>query len=102
MISQIQLTNSTYQSQHFEFEDIEIEITLTYHPVAQLWTIDVLEDNKVRCTGMPLSVGVPILKRTTAPYFFYVEDTSGLGLDPVFETDFNSRCELYICSRDEL
>ena len=40
--------------------------------------------------------GVPLLVRSAQPYFFWVEDNSGNTLDPMFETDFNGRCSLYI------
>lgn len=95
---QILLTQHPYQEQTFEFNGTKIRLTLRFNSVGKFWAMDVFEpvNQKQICTGQALACNVPILARSTQPYFFYLEDESGAELDPVEMADLGTRCFLYI------
>ena len=98
MMHQINLTQSPYQEQTFEFNGIKIRLTLRFNSIGQFWAMDIFEpvNQKQICRGQALACGVPLLTRSTQPYFFYLDDESGAGLDPVGMSDLGTRCFLYI------
>ena len=94
----IPLTQHPYQEQTFEFSGIKIRLTLRFNSIGQFWAMDIFEpvNQKQICRGQALACGVPLLTRSTQPYFFYLDDESGAGLDPVGMSDLGTRCFLYI------
>lgn len=98
MMQQIPVTQSPHQEQTFEFSGVKIRLTLRFNSVGKFWAMDVFEpvNQKQICTGQALACNVPILARSTQPYFFYLEDESGAELDPVGMSDLGTRCFLYI------
>lgn len=97
-MKQIPVTQSPHQEQTFEFNGNKIRLTLRFNSVGKFWAMDVFEpvNQKQICTGQALACNVPILVRSTQPYFFYLEDESGAELDPVGMSDLGTRCFLYI------
>lgn len=97
-MKQIPVTQSPHQEQTFEFNGAKIRLTLRFNSVGKFWAMDVFEpvNQKQICTGQALACNVPILARSTQPYFFYLEDESGAELDPVGMSDLGTRCFLYI------
>lgn len=98
MMQQIPVTQSPHQEQTFEFNGIKIRLTLRFNSIGKFWAMDVFEpvNQKQICTGQSLASNVPILARSTQPYFLYLEDESGAELDPVGMSDLGTRCFLYI------
>ena len=94
----IPLTQHPYQEQTFEFNGIKIRLTLRFNSIGQFWAMDVFEpvNQKQICRGHALACGVPLLARSTQPYFFYLDDESGAELDPMSMEDLGTRCFLYI------
>ncbi|MGP1572936.1 phage baseplate plug family protein [Aggregatibacter segnis] len=97
-MKQIPVTQSPHQEQTFEFNGTKIRLTLRFNSVSKFWAMDVFEpvNQKQICTGQALACNVPILERSTQPYFFYLEDESGAELDSVGMSDLGTRCFLYI------
>lgn len=97
-MQQIHLTQSPYQEQTFDFNGIEIRLTLRFNSVGNFWAMDVFEPNAQRkiCQGYALACGIPMLMRSTQPYFFYLEDESSAELDLISMEDLGTRCFLYI------
>lgn len=98
MMQQIPVTQSPHQEQTFEFNGTKIRLTLRFNSIGKFWAMDVFEpvNQKQICTGQSLACNVPILARSTQPYFLYLEDESGAELDPVGMSDLGTRCFLYI------
>lgn len=94
----IPVTQSPYQEQTFDFNGRKIRLTLRFNSIGEFWAMDVYEPVTQRqiCQGQALACGVPILLRSTQPYFFYLEDESGAELDPFGIDDLGTRCFLYI------
>ncbi|WP_191939644.1 hypothetical protein IFU37_022635 (plasmid) [Pantoea agglomerans] len=46
--------------------------------------------------GQALISGVPVLKRTSLPFWLYLYDSSGNALNPYGGNDMGSRCVLYL------
>lgn len=97
-LHKIPLSNTAHQEMTFAFNGRNIRLTVRFNSVGQFWAMRVfdLTANKTVIDGMALVCGVPLAVRSTQPYFFWVEDHSGQALDPMFETDFNGRCSLFI------
>lgn len=97
-IYQIPLTVGAYQTQTLSFNQSRIKITLKYNDIGHCWTMDVhdVTFDKLICEGLSIVCGVPLLWRTTQPYYLWCEDKSGLSLDPMTVADLGTRCELYI------
>lgn len=95
---QIPITQDPYQELSFDFEGTKIRLTLRFNSIGQFWAVDVFEPvNQVQiCEGLSLVCGVPLLWRTAQPYFLWVSDESGAGLDPMSLDDLGTRCFLYI------
>lgn len=93
-----------YQEQTFELDGVRLRLTLRYCPVPDVWTMDVYDElaQSWRAQGLALVVGVPLMMRRTAGYFFWVSDESGAGLDPVGGGDLGVRCLLYVGFNKEL
>lgn len=94
----IPVTQSPYQEQTFDFNGRKIRLTLRFNSIGEFWAMDVYEPvaQKQICQGQALACGVPILLRSTQPYFFYLEDESGADLDVMAASDLGIRCLLYI------
>lgn len=97
-MKQIPLTSSPYQEQTFDFLGRKIRLTLRFNSLGNFWAMDVFEpvNQKQICLGQALACGVPLLARSTQPYFFYLDDESGAELDPMSIEDLGTRCFLYI------
>lgn len=94
----IPVSQQPYQEFTLDFQGTKIRITLRFNSVGQFWAIDAYEPLNQRqiCQGLSLVCGVPMLIRTTQPYFLWCEDASGADLDPMTLTDLGNRCVLYI------
>nr|DAY41481.1 MAG TPA: hypothetical protein [Caudoviricetes sp.] len=97
-LHKIPLSNHVHQEMVIPFNGRNIRLTIRFNSIGQFWAMSVfdLSENKSVMEGMAMVCGVPLLVRSAQPYFFWVEDNSGNTLDPMFETDFNGRCSLYI------
>lgn len=99
----IPVNASPRQSMRFQIGDMHIGLTLYYNPVPQggAWVMDLtdVDSGEALVNGYTLVCGVPILKRTTLPFWFRLEDTSGLQLNPYGGNDLGSRCLLYIVEK---
>lgn len=82
--------------------ETELVITLKYHVVVELWTIDVSYKDR-NIFGVGLAAGVLHIESRNMPFGFVVQDASGAGLDPFRRNDFSSgRCVLYLVEADEI
>jgi hypothetical protein len=95
---------TSLQEQTFDVGDQALRLTLRWNSVGQHWAIDVysVADDAWVVQGVALCVGVPILWRSPVPYFFWLTDESGVGLDPVVQTDLGTRCLLYVALKSEV
>ena len=95
---QIPVTQSPYQEQTFEFNGVKIRLTLRFNSIGKFWAMDVFEpvNQQQICKGLSLVCGVPLLNRSTQPYFLWLTDESGANLDPMSLSDLGIRCLLYI------
>jgi hypothetical protein len=100
-MEKIPVNNSPYQEMTLDFNDEKIRLTIRYNAMASLWFMDVYSvtaDSLIE-SAVPLLVGVPLLWRNTAGYFFEVVDESGLMVSPFGVNDLGTRCFLYIHSK---
>lgn len=95
---QIPVNSAPYQEQTFHFDKHILRLTLRFNSVGQFWAMDVFDVAQQRfiCQGTSLAVDIPLLWRGNQPYFFYVSDESGTGLDPMSPSDLGNRCLLFV------
>lgn len=99
---QIPVSNAIYQEFDIDYGKERLRFTLRFNSVGSFWVLDLfdLRRNRTICRGLSLAVGVPLLWRTSLPFFLWLEDESGLNLDPITEDDMGSRCFLYIGEKE--
>ena len=99
----IPVNTSPRQNMRFQVAGMHIGLTLYYNPVPEggAWVMDLTDaDSGERLvSGYSLVCGVPVLKRTTLPFWFRLEDTSGLQLNPYGGQDLGTRCLLYVVEK---
>lgn len=98
ILHQLPLSSSPYQEQTIDFLGRKIRITLRFNSIGNFWAMDVFEPvaQKIICEGTALVCGVPLLIRTSQPYFFWLSDESGANLDPLSIQDLGARCLLFV------
>ena len=90
------ITDEPHQRHTITFEESEVNITLRYYPIVEMWTIDA-EYKNINARGYKLSAEVLHMRSRNFPFDFIVLDNSGVGLDPIRLDDFSTgRCELYM------
>lgn len=84
------------------FEESEIELTLRFLPVVQIWVFDVIYKDR-SASGFKLSNDVLHMRSQNYPFDFTVVDLSGIGLDPYRIDDFSTgRCGLYMLNAADM
>lgn len=103
-MKQIPISSDPLQEQSFEFAGYRLRLTLRYNSIGDHWAIDLLDEAKGTwlAQGLTLVTGVPMLWRSTLPFFLWLEDVSGVGLDPIGGDDMGSRCLLHISEKAEV
>ncbi|HGM5801107.1 TPA: hypothetical protein ACKP5W_003792 [Pseudomonas aeruginosa] len=98
------IDDSPLQEQRFEFAGQRLRLTLRYNSVGDHWGLDLFDELSQAwiAQGLALVVGVPMLWRSSVPYYFWLTDESGAGLDPIGGQDLGSRCRLYIGEKSEV
>lgn len=98
---QIPITQDPYQEQTFNYNGRKLRLTLRYNSVGQCWAFDLYDvTSQTQLTqGASLVCGVPLLWRTSLPYFLWCEDESGGHLDPMYLDDLGTRCFLYVTEK---
>lgn len=101
---QIPIDSHPYQEQTFEIADIRLRLTLRYNSIGDQWSMDVFNvaAGKYDAQGLAVVVGIPMMWRSTNPYFFLAEDLSAAGLDPMGGQDMGSRIALYCGLKSEV
>ncbi|MGA4635104.1 phage baseplate plug family protein [Pseudomonas solani] len=103
-MKRIPVSSEPLQEQSFDFAGRRLRLTLRYNSIGDHWAFDLLDesDNTWLAQGLTLVVGVPMLWRSTLPFFLWLDDLSGVGLDPMGGKDMGSRCLLYIGEKSEV
>ncbi|UXY51325.1 phage baseplate plug family protein [Pseudomonas tohonis] len=103
-MKRIPISSEPLQEQSFDFAGRRLRLTLRYNSIGDHWALDLLDesDNTWLAQGLTLVVGVPMLWRATLPFFLWLDDLSGVGLDPMGGNDMGSRCLLYIGEKSEV
>ncbi|WP_254227893.1 phage baseplate plug family protein [Burkholderia gladioli] len=75
-----------------------LALTLRYNSVGDHWEVDALDRDTetVIAQAVPLVLGPPIFWRDAADFFLWLEDLSGVGLDPIGGGDLGERFALYV------
>ncbi|ADG20399.1 conserved hypothetical protein [Paraburkholderia atlantica] len=81
-----------------------LNLTIRYNSVGDHWELDVQDrtTDAVIVQAVPLVLGPPILWRDTVDYFLWLEDLSGVGLDPIGGDDLGERFALYVGLKSEV
>jgi len=81
-----------------------LDLTIRYNTIGDHWELDVRDrDNDAAVVeAVPLVLGPPILWRDSVTYFFWLEDLSGVGIDPMGGNDFGERFALYVGMKIEV
>ncbi|RQZ18381.1 hypothetical protein DIE15_08430 [Burkholderia sp. Bp9031] len=81
-----------------------LDLTIRYNTIGDHWELDVRErDNDAAVVeAVPLVLGLPILWRDSVAFFFWLEDLSGVGIDPIGGNDFGERFALYVGMKAEV
>lgn len=96
------ITDEPHQRHVILFEESEIELTLRFLPVVQIWVFSVGYKG-AQASGYKLSNDVLHMRSRNFPFDFTVRDLSGAGLDPFRIDDFSTnRCALYMLDADDM
>lgn len=97
-LQQIPVSSQPLQEMTFNFNGRTLRITLRFNSVCECWSVDLFDMTKQKqiSQGLGLVCGVPLLWRTSQPYFLWLEDESNQNLDPMSLSDMGNRCTLYI------
>ncbi|WP_429554756.1 phage baseplate plug family protein [Paraburkholderia sp. MM5477-R1] len=81
-----------------------LNLTIRYNSVGDHWELDVQDrtTDAVIVQAVPLVLGPPILWRDTVDYLLWLEDLSGVGLDPIGGDDLGERFALYVGLKSEV
>ncbi|WP_208951222.1 hypothetical protein [Rahnella sp. ChDrAdgB13] len=105
ILYQLPVGSEPNQTMTFTVGSTHVRLTLYYNPVPTggQWHMDVedADTEAVYARGYALVVGVPLLYRTQLPFWFWLEDTSGLNLNPYGGNDLGARCLLYVMDRSD-
>ena len=91
-----------HQEHRLLIEGGDVVLTLRYHPAPQIWAMDVSYSG-VAAYGLKLTLGTLHVRAANLPLDFVVQDTSGTGIDPFLDDDFESgRCRLWMVTAAEM
>ncbi|KUZ70667.1 hypothetical protein WI40_13860 [Burkholderia ubonensis] len=81
-----------------------LKLTIRYNSVGDHWELDVSDRDADASIveAVPIVLGPPILWRDSVDFFFWLEDLSGVGLDPIGGDDFGERFALYVGMKAEV
>jgi len=103
------ITSEYIQNHTLEFSRGLVNLTLVYEKSVQMWKMNVTYTRKDNTEPQPPIYGVKLALSTTHfkhrnwPFDFAVVDTTGSGVDPFREDDFErGRCELYFITPSEM
>lgn len=101
-MDQIIVDSSPYQEQTFSYAGYSLRMTIRYNSIGDFWNFDLFDLNadSFICQSTALVVGIPMLSKETCSFYLWLEDESGLDLDPVGGEDLGTRCKLYIGEKD--
>lgn len=96
MIYSILVTSDPVQEQSFSLFGYRLRFTLRYNSVGGVWNYDLYDQNKEAfiCQSFGLAVNAPSLMGKNLPFVVVLDDTSGLGLNSVNQTDMGSRLRI--------
>lgn len=96
MIEIQNITDEAFQDHIIAFGDAEIEVSIRFFRVVEIWTISVTYNGK-SVDGVKLSLGTLHVRNENWPFDFVVRDNSTAGIDPFKVNDFSDgRCSLYM------
>ena len=96
MIVKLPVTNQVNQAFSVPSENGTIRLTLRFHSVATMWTIDASRNGKTT-NGVAVNCGGTHFESGLMNMDVACIDTSGLGVDPYSLDCFtNGRCELLV------
>ena len=96
------ITSEAYQVHTALAGDLEVQLTLRFHPAVEIWTADVVHLGRA-IYGVKLALNTTHFRGANYPFDLFVTDTSGAGVDPNHQDDFESeRCLLYLAIPDEM
>jgi len=80
----------------------EVILNLRFHPVAEIWAIDVTYNNR-SASGFKVALNVLHMRSQNFPFDFVAQDLSGRGVDPFRIDDFSGgRVALYMMQTDDM
>jgi hypothetical protein len=93
-----------YQEQTFQIGDTRLRLTLRYNSVGDHWAMDIYDVRAERydAQGLAIVLGVPMMWRSPVGYFFWANDLSAVGLDPIGGQDMGTRIELLCGLKSEV
>ena len=99
----ISTSTDALQEQNFTYGDYDVTLTLRWNSVVGFWNFDLYDNTgDVQVTqSEALSVGSPSLVGSQLPFYFLLNDDSGLGTNAVKITELGDRLNLYIVDRKE-
>lgn len=102
------ITSEYIQNHALEFSRGLVNLTLIYEKPVQMWKMNVTYtrlDDAVQpaINGVKLALSTVHFIHRNWPFDFAVVDTTGSGVDPYRDDDFETgRCELYFITPDEM
>jgi len=99
----IKITSNDIQEQSFTLYGMNLKLTLYYNKVLTGYQFDLfnLDTNRYITKMKGLSVSSPSLIEFNLPFVFVLYDKSALGIGSISKSDFSSRFELLIMTKDE-
>lgn len=100
----IPVDSHPYQEQTFDIGPDRLRLTLRYNSIGDQWSMDVYDVKRERfdAQGLAVILGVPMMWRSVVDYFFWANDLSAVGLDPVGGQDMGNRIELLCGLKSEV
>lgn len=94
------ISDDAIQQHIILFEENEINLTLRFYEIVQMWCFDATYKDK-SVFGIKLSAGVLHMRSQNFPFDFLVETTE--GIDPYKIDDFSTaRSSLYLVTREDM
>ena len=100
----IPVDSHPYQEQTFAIGEDRLRLTLRYNSIGDQWSMDVYDVQRERydAQGLAIVVGIPMMWRANVDYFFWANDLSAVGLDPMGGNDMGNRVELLCGLKSEV
>lgn len=98
---QYTITNEPKQSFIIPFDDNKIYIDIEFLTIIERWVININFRDFI-LNGVALNSAVMVLDTYNLPFDIYVNDLTGVGVDPFDVDNFKGLYEFYIIPRDEL